>query len=104
MGGTHIFKTEAFTDVNAHILEVAVECPSGLPEWEFFCECGRPDCHLRVMLTVDQYGAIRDVGGAVLAGGHKLSQPARARLLCQDAAALGAQARVQAARAKKNLA
>ncbi|MBV8480871.1 MAG: hypothetical protein JOY72_11290 [Actinobacteria bacterium] len=93
-------KTAALTEVNRHILEVAVESPSGAHEWDFFCECGRADCYEHVNLTVDQYVSIRDTGGDVLATGHRASQTARAERLREEAKALRAQAEHQLRRAK----
>jgi hypothetical protein len=96
-------KVAALTEVNTHILEVASESPSGAPEWEFFCECGRPECHEQVTLTIEAFDALRGEDLPVLAPGHRLSQAARARMLREDAAALLALAQHQVRRAKKNL-
>ena len=95
------FKTEALTEVNVHILEVAQDSISEGLEWEFFCECGRPDCHEYVKLTIDEYSALHDGGGHVLAPRHRLSQTERARRLRDDARALQGQAEHQLKRAKK---
>ena len=99
------FKTAALTEVNGHILEVADESVMGGEEWEFFCECGRRDCHERVELTAAAYGALRDAGRAILAAGHRLTRAEQARRqalrLRDDASALRAQAELQVGRAKK---
>lgn len=63
-------KVSTLSQVNTRILEVAVDSPSGAPEWEFFCECGQSDCHAQVTLTVKAFAAIRDDDGPVLAPGH----------------------------------
>lgn len=96
------FKTLALTEVNTHILDAARDSITHEQEWEFFCECGQPDCHEHVLLTIDAYGALHDGGGAVLAPGHRLSQVERARRLVRDAEALQAQAKHQVRRAKWN--
>jgi hypothetical protein len=96
-------KVAAFTEVNSHILDLAAESPSEANEWDFFCECGRDDCHEQVMLTVEAFAALRDGKRPILAPGHRLSQRARARMLRDDAAALRAQAEHQVARAQRNL-
>ena len=103
IGDKRAFKTEALTEVNGHILEAARDSISGDQEWEFFCECGRSDCHEHVELTLDAYVALHDSGDAVLADGHRLSQVERARRLSQEAEALLGQAEQQVKRAKKNL-
>ena len=96
-------KTAALTEVNRHILEFAVESESAALDWEFFCECGRPDCQEQVTLTIDQYVAARDRGGDVLAPGHQASQTARATRLREEARALRAQAGHQRKRSNRNL-
>jgi len=93
------FKSLALTEVNTHILEAARESVSQEQEWEFFCECGRPDCHEHVELTLDAYIALHDGGRAVLAKGHRLSQVERAHGLQADAEALRRQAQHQLQRA-----
>jgi hypothetical protein len=95
-------KTEALTEVNQNILDVACESIAEEQEWEFFCECGRSGCEAHVTLTVAAYTAIHDSGGAVLAHGHRLSQVERARRLILDATALRSQAEHQLRRAQKN--
>jgi hypothetical protein len=76
---------------------------TGEREWEFPCECGHRNCHESVFLTLDAFGALRDRDEAVLAGGHHVSQTARARRLVDAAKALRAQAEHQVRRARKNL-
>lgn len=67
-------KTTALSEVNQGILEVARDSLDCEQEWEFFCECGREDCHQYVSLTLDAYSALHDYGQPVLADGHPLSQ------------------------------
>jgi len=94
------FKTLALTEVNTETLEAARESGSPKQEWEFFCECGRPDCREQVELTLDAYIALHDGGRPVLAKGHRLSQVERARRLQSDAEALLGQAQHQVQRAQ----
>ncbi len=98
-------KTAALAEVNQGILAFARDSLSEQAheqEWEFFCECGREDCHAYVSLSLDAYAALHDGGGAVLAPGHRLSQVERARRLLEDAEALRHQAEHQVKRARKN--
>jgi hypothetical protein len=74
-------KVTALTEVNTHILEVARESRSAESEWEFFCECGRANCHEYVRLTVAAFVSLRDDDLAVLKPGHRLSQEVRVRML-----------------------
>src|SRR5689334_19982283 len=48
---------------------------------EFLCECDRPDCHERVVLSVAEYEALRGRRELVLAVGHEESPEQRARRL-----------------------
>lgn len=96
-------KAAALTEVNRHIFEVAVESASAEPDWDFFCECGRSDCYDHVGLTIDEYLAIRDQGGDVLAPGHRGSHAARAARLHEEAKSLRAQAGHRMKRARRNL-
>jgi multidrug efflux pump subunit AcrA (membrane-fusion protein) len=93
-------RTLALTEVNTGILEAARASVSQEPDWEFLCECGRPDCHEHVTLTPDKYTALRESGRPVLARGHRLSQVERARRLQADAEALRRQAQHQLRRAQ----
>ena len=77
-------------------------------EWEFLCECGAVGCQERVFLTLDEYIALRERGGARLAGvvlakGHRQSQIERSRHLREEAEALKGQAEHQTNRARRNL-
>ena len=101
MARQRAFKTSALTDVNRHVLEAARESVGFEQVWEFFCECGRDDCHERITLTLEAYTALYDSGRAALADGHQLSQVERARRLGDDAEALRRQAELQVKRAKK---
>jgi hypothetical protein len=96
-------KTATLAEVNQGILAAARDSIDQDQQWEFFCECGREDCHEHVLLTLDSYVALHDCGGSVLAPGHRLSQVERARRLGQDAEALMRQAAHQVKRAQKNL-
>ena len=96
-------KVVAITEVNSHLLEVAAESPSDALDWDFYCECGRPDCHEQVMLTVAAFDWLRGNDLPILAPGHRMSQVTRARMLRSEAAALRAQAQLQAKRARRNL-
>jgi hypothetical protein len=95
------FKTLALTEVNMHILDAALDSISEEQEWEFFCECGRADCHEHVELTLEEYVALHDGGLPVLAKRHRLSQVERARRLQADAEALRRQAQLQVKRAHR---
>lgn len=102
MGSERTFKTAALTEVNAHILDAALDSIGEDQCWEFFCECGSPDCHERVLLDIGQYVALHAHEEAVLARGHRLSQMERARRLREESRALRAQAEHQVKRARKN--
>ncbi|HZD88230.1 MAG TPA: hypothetical protein VE088_09515 [Gaiellaceae bacterium] len=101
MGKQRALKTAALSEVNGHILRAARDSVTQEQEWEFLCECGRPNCHEHVMLTIDAYSGLHDGGGAVLAPGHRVSHVARAWRLVTDAEALVRQARQQIRRAKR---
>jgi hypothetical protein len=47
-----------FREVNERIAEAAKQTLV-LPDAEFLCECGRPDCLERVVVPLDEYEAIR---------------------------------------------
>jgi hypothetical protein len=102
VGRNQDFKTMALTAVNARIVKLAEDSPPGEPAWEFYCECGRPECHEQVKLSREKYNAIRDDGRAILAAGHQVNQSARARRLVEEARALRAQADNQIKRANRN--
>jgi hypothetical protein len=95
--------------VNAGIAVVAAAFERTVDEplrWGFACECGDAGCTAWVDLDLAAYTAVRSDGtGAVLAEGHILSRARRARRhaaqLREDAAAVCAQARHQAARARR---
>lgn len=76
------------------------------PVMEYVCECDRRGCQQRVVLTVAEYGQLRRERALVLAPGHRsrpLEARATARRLQDEARALQAEARVQVARALRNL-
>lgn len=101
MGTKRGTKVAALTQVNGHILEAAVSSPSGAPDWEFYCECGRAQCESRVTLTLDEFVALRDEERPVLAPGHWLSAVLRAQMLQQAAAELRDEAAALRAEAKQ---
>lgn len=103
MGKRDATKGQLLAQVNVSIRDLAVGSESAPAEWEFFCECGDPDCHEQVLLTLESFGAIHDQGFAVLAAGHRVNQPARAARLRREAQALRAQAEHQLRRARRNL-
>ena len=60
-------------DVNAHAHELAERLESSSAEsehWRFRCECGDPQCHEQVWLTVSEYREVRRRGKPLLAEGH----------------------------------
>ena len=78
-GRTVSAKSTTLSATNERILRVArdafthgQEWESKQEAWEFFCECGRNDCHEYVSLTLDAYVALHDGDRAVLADGHRL--------------------------------
>ena len=99
MASKRVLKTAALTEANVHVLETATRSESGEPVWEFFCECGRPDCNALVMLTSEAYTDIRDGETAVLAPGHTLNPVVRAKRLREAAQALRVDVEYQARRA-----
>ena len=82
-----VVKTATLTEANVHVGEVAARSGSGEREWEFFCECGRPDCNALVTLTIEAYTDIRDAETAVLTPGHTLNPVVRAKRLREGAQA-----------------
>ena len=103
MSKRRIGKTAGLVEVNRNIHELARGSSAEKTVWQFFCECGRGDCHEYVFMTLDGYVALHDQGKPVLAGGHHLSQVERARRLRSSAEALKRQAEHQVKRARKNL-
>jgi rubrerythrin len=90
------------------VRELADAQSQGTDDWDFRCECGTPECHEVVSLTVDEYELLRASRSPILAEGH---EPSRIRVarevsrgLRDDAAALREQAHLQAERARRNLA
>jgi hypothetical protein len=62
---------EVLADVNARISKLASEQNGDAGErWEFVCECGRPGCEKRVLLSVVDYETLVRKGRAVIAEGH----------------------------------
>jgi hypothetical protein len=64
-------ETATLTEVNAHIRDFANESRADEVEWDFFCECGEPDCRERITLTLDAYIGLHARGRAVLGPGHR---------------------------------
>jgi len=79
--------------------------PDRSATWEFICECNRPDCEARVVLSLPQYEALRARRDRVLAPGHEETHGQRARRIATElrdnAAALRAQAQQQFERAAR---
>ena len=98
-----VSKLVALTDANQLVRDLATASDSPTQEWQFFCECGRPDCRTLVTLTLAEYERLKDGGGAILASGHLVDEKERSRVLREHATALRAQARHQFRRAEKNL-
>jgi hypothetical protein len=68
-----------FREVNERIAEAARRTLV-LPDAEFLCECGRPECLDRVLVPLDEYEAVRSHADRfVLAVGH--DQPEVDRVL-----------------------
>ncbi|MGN6799793.1 MAG: hypothetical protein ACTHKS_16750 [Gaiellaceae bacterium] len=103
MDAGQVSKLLALTDANHLILELASASPEGGRVWQFFCECGRADCHEQVALTLPEDVSRMDDHQAILASGHLVDQKERARVLREHALALRAQAELQMSRAKRNL-
>jgi hypothetical protein len=108
MSKKRTFKTAALVEVNRHILEAARDSITQEQEWEFFCECGHPDCGEHLKLSIEEYAGLRDGDAAVLADGHTLSRAEQARRRAQElreeSEALRAQATHQVRRSKKRTA
>lgn len=91
------------TAANSYIFDAATQSIGHDMSWEFFCECGDPNCRARIELTVHGYEGIRKSRRPILARGHQQDQKVRSRALRDDARALLAQAQHQIRRAKKNV-
>lgn len=91
---TDVSSRRPLVEVNSHILEAARDSLGDIPveEWEFFCECGQPDCQVHVKLTLAAYTALHDAGLAALAPGHQLDPRTQARGIREEARALRAEA------------
>jgi hypothetical protein len=60
-----------FREVNERIAEAARQIQA-VPDAEFLCECGRPDCLDRVLLPLEEYELIRAYPARfVLIPGHE---------------------------------
>jgi hypothetical protein len=60
-------------EVNAHVHEAAKRFEGvepGQEPWDFTCECGAPECRVRVSLTLAEYEELRAAGRPVLAAEH----------------------------------
>jgi hypothetical protein len=104
-GHTEIGETRAATlaAANVHIYRNVRDADDGKQQWDFVCECGQDECHEQVLLSVEEFAALRSAGNSVLAPGHVPSQLARAEVLIANAEALRRQAQHQVKRATKNL-
>lgn len=93
-------------EVNDRINEAAAGQDGDGEAWEFFCECGRPDCREQVVLSLREFDALKQAGQPVIASGHLPLRPRkareRARELAEESEALRAQARQQVSRARRN--
>jgi hypothetical protein len=103
-----VHDVDAHVVVNTTIREFAARSdPDDREAWEFMCECGRPDCTEHVSLRLRAYDNLREHGRPILADGHPVARARQARQEARatqaDAAALRAQARHQAGRARRNL-
>jgi rubrerythrin len=98
--------TDLLSEVNERVRELAESQSQGADDWDFRCECGEPDCHEAVSLTVAEYELLRSSRSPILAEGHEHSRirAARevARELREESSALREQARLQAERARRN--
>jgi len=90
------FKTAALAEVNSHILEAAQESSAVTGDWEFFCECGQPDCRELVTLSLPEYASLRERGEPVLAPSHRLPPGTRLPMLIDAAQELLVQAKRRA--------
>ena len=54
------FLREANRELEAEAAEVADEWPDDELEVEFFCACGRPGCHEKVVLGVREYEHVHE--------------------------------------------
>jgi hypothetical protein len=73
------FKTAALAEVNRHILDAGLDSIEHDLPWEFFCECGHAACGEYVELEIEEFVALQERGGAVLAPGHSLPRAERLR-------------------------
>ena len=103
MDASQVDKLVALTDANHLIGELASVSTEGDRDWQFFCECGRADCHAQVALRLTEYESMLDDQKAILASGHLVEQEERARVLQEHAQALRAQAQLRKTRARTNL-
>ena len=74
--GQQLEKQDVLLELNAHVHEAARRFEGTEPErdvWDFTCECGEPDCRIRVSLTLAEYEALRAGDRPVLAPGHEQS-------------------------------
>lgn len=64
-------KAALLRTLNRQILVLADRSPHGArARWEFFCECGRADCHKELPLSANEYTAVIENDGALFAPGH----------------------------------
>jgi hypothetical protein len=77
--GQQLAKQDVLPELNARVHEAARRFEGSEPErdlWDFTCECGVPDCRVRVPLSLAAYEALRAADRPVLAPGHEQVGPA----------------------------
>jgi rubrerythrin len=98
---------DLLAEVNARVRELADPLSRRTDKCDFCCECGEPDCHEVVALSLAEYELLRATHSPILAEGHALCRIRAAREvsseLREESLALRQQAQVQAERARRNL-
>jgi hypothetical protein len=64
---------DLMADVNAHVHDLARRLESSTSDherWRFMCECGDPQCHQQVWLTLGEYQGLQRRGKSILAAAH----------------------------------
>jgi hypothetical protein len=78
-GGVRREQADLAADVNAHAHTLAEHFAATGGEdvelYSYLCECGSPDCHERVRVSVADYEALKRQGRRVLALGHSPTVP-----------------------------
>ena len=98
---------DLLAEVNARVRELADSQLQGTDDWDFRCECGEPDCHEAVSLSIAEYELLRANSSPIIAAGHEQSRIRVAREvsreLREESTALREQAHLQAERARRNV-